>query len=343
MKKVWLKRNDEVYIIHKKDTGFTKEKAKFKEYRSIEINGTQHQTPVFEDDSGKEILGIDCFWVLSSLLKDDNHLQFLQKEILRIQYSVLETAAKEGYTIPSKVADKEIEAMATENAQRTQAIIQKFGFDPRDEKWIEDELAHTLREKNWFKFERENSIIFSNSWEDIVTAYNQKYHDSISIETAKSMSKRRMRYILGSHQIRFSGKSDKKEWIMEAKSFETKHSGIEQRMIEWSLSHKNKFPLVRVKKPVQFDFGSYFNQCVEKVPHIFTEANCRFIKEDIVLRAVSYDKQTKYMRLDFTEDVCKIIKGKDSESPWIKEEGDYDIKIFPVEIETHLEILDSLE
>ena len=342
MEKQWLNRDDKVIIIYKKSVGFTKEPAKLKEYRSIEVNGTPFQTPVFEDNNENEILGIDCFWVLSSLLKDDKHLQYLQKEILRVQQSVLEISELEGYNIPSKVADKEIEKMATDNVQITKSLIQKFGYDPRDEKWIEDELAHTLREKNWFRFERENGAIFANKWEDIVTVYNQKYHDSISIDNAKEISKKRMRYILGSHQIRFSGKSDKKEWVMDSRSFEKKHRDIEQRMIEWSLSHKLKFPLARVKKPVQFDCGSYFNQCIEKIPHVFTEANCRFIKESIVLRIVSYDKQSGYIRLDFTEDVRLIITGKVSETPWIKEDGDYDIKIYPIEVDTSLEILDPI-
>ena len=342
MKRNWLKPNDQVTVIYTKETGFTKFPVTFKEYRSIEVNNSLHQTPVFKNNIGDEVLGTDCFWVLSSQLKDDSHLQSLQKEILRVQASVLEIASLEGYNIPSKITDKEIEQMVENKAEITKAIVQKFGFDPRDEKWIEEELAHTLREKNWFKFERENSAIFANKWEDIVTIFNQKYHDTVSIETAKTISKKRMRYLLGSHSIRFSGKSDKKDWVLGAKSFEKKHREIEQRMLEWSLAHKEKFPLVRTKKPVSFDFGSYFNQCIEKIPHVFTEANCRFINEGIALRVVSYDKQTKYIRLDFTEDVRFIITGGKSETPWLKEDDDYDIKIYPIEVDTSLEILDPI-
>ena len=123
------------------------------------------------------------------------------------------------------------------------------------------------------------------------------------------------------------------------------HEGLESEKINTETNPENDSiygPNIKeiIKKPVQFDCGSYFNQCIEKIPHVFTEANCRFIKESIVLRIVSYDKQSGYIRLDFTEDVRLIITGKVSETPWIKEDGDYDIKIYPIEVDTSLEIFD---
>ena len=154
-----------------------------------------------------------------------------------------------------------------------------------------------------------------------------------------------MRYILGASYTRISGNSQKEDWIKAARDFEKYHRGIENRMLTWTLAHKESFPLVRATKEVSFWPGPYFHKCVEKFPHIFTAPDCTFIKPGIVLRVLSYDPQEKYIRLDLTKDLRQLVKPDEPKDAkiWVKDRADYDVWVKPEEIETHLEILEPLD
>lgn len=343
MKRRTLLPDTEVVIIYDVDIGFVQESAVFKEYRPITLNGTIYNTPVFTCKN-KEISGISCFWALPHEVRDISDVHNLQYELISTQLVVSQVANQMGYNIPQKIHSKELIEMANEKNEQRAALIKKFGFDPTDDSWIENDLAQTIRERKWFKFERENRLIFHDNWDEIIDKYNRAFGETLTVEEAKALSKKRMRYILGSHNLRYRGDKDKKKWAFEARQFEQMHKAREERMLVWSNKHLAHFPLVRVKKPVRFFTGQYFNECIERIPNFFVDTGCQYIKPDIVLRVVSYDPQDKYIRLDFTHDTRQLIKGPEKDSaPWNKESLDYDIWVKPSEIESHLELLEPLE
>ena len=336
-----LQSGQDVIIIFTTQLGFVEKSGTFKQYRKIQVDNTQHHIPFFSVEN-KELSGIECFWVLPTDIAGPDDIVKMQRKIIPLQITALEISHAKGYTLPTKVKDKEIKRMAHENIDRMNTLIQKLGFDPRDESWIEHDLALSNREKNWFAFERENGLMFSQNWDDIIAVYNNQYGDHVSVEEAKHLSKKRMRYILGSYSVRISGNSNKSDWKQSAKEFEQHHRGIENRLLDWIHERAAKFPIVRTKESVRFWPGPYFHECIEKIPQLFTDTNCSYIKKGIVLRVVAYDVQTNYIRLDFTEDNATLIKGHKTEKPWIKDEADYDIWVMPDEIEKKLEILESL-
>ncbi len=332
-----------VIIIYDASIGFVEYDGVFKEYRRIMYGGIFHDIPIFEHN-GVEIDGLNCFWALPADIPTVDDVHKLQYELINLQIKSLALGKEMNYQVPRKIKDAEIEQMAEESVQQINSIIQKLGYDPRDSTWIEKELAITDRERKWFKFERESAIVFSDSWDDIVKVYNHQENDDISVYSAKELSKKRMRFILGAYNIRMSGNGEVGSWKKSAREFETIHRLRDARMIEWSKSRNGKFPLVRVKKPLPFSCGLYFNECIENIPHVFTDPKLSKVKAGIVLRIVSYDPKLKYILPDFTIDVRNLIKPPDeSSTPWIKGSHDYVIWLKPEEIETHLELLEPLE
>ena len=336
-----LKPNQEIIIVYNKDIGFTEDKATFLRYEAKRINETNKNIPIFEYNN-KEISGLECFWILPNDINSPEMLQRLQYELISVQLKVLEISNELGYELPVKIKDRKLNQIVEDSQSKLQSIITKLGFDPRDESWIETELAINQRETNWFKFERENGLIFSEKWDDIVNTFNNQFNDDISIEQAKNISKKRMRYILGAYHTRIQGNPKKQNWIEAAKEFENKHRQRENRMLTWTLEHQKRFPLVKVKKSIRFFSGPFFNQISERVPHLFTDATFSWIKEGVILRVLSYDPKDRYIRLDFTEEIRNNIHGKIDEQPWIKDSSDYDMWLKPEEIETHLELLEPL-
>lgn len=330
----------QVIIVYDKEIGFTNESAEFIEYRFVFAEGIKHYIPFFKYQN-KEISGLDCFWLLPQDIKSEKDIEKYQYEIIKLQIEVLAIANTDKLSIPIKVKDKEIIKMAQDKSDKLQALIQKLGYDPRDESWIETELVGSVNEKNWFQFERENPIVFMEKWDEMVFKFNRKYNANITKDDAKKMSKKRMRYILGAHYTRLSGNSNKADWKKAARDFEEKHREIEERMMQWTLSHKDDFPLVKVKEPVQFWTGPHFNTCFEKVPHLFTDINLTHIKKGIVLRIIQYDPVTRYIRLDFTPEIRQMILGTTSE-PWLKESSEYEFIVHPTDIDKNLEILGKI-
>jgi len=343
MKRRKLDPKQEVTIIYDVEIGFVQEPATFLEYRSVQIGDNLHTVPVFRYRD-REITGLECFWILVSDARSLDEIHRLQYELIPTQMVVTQIPEQMGYNVPTKIKNKEITKMATEKTEQKAALIKKFGFDPTDDSWIENDLAQTTNEKKWFKFERENRLIFNDNWDEIVEKFNRINQVSLTVEDTKSLSKKRMRYILGAHNLRYRGDKDKKRWISEARQFEQMHRDRENRMITWTNEHKDRFPLARTKKPIRFFTGPYFNECAEKAPSVFEDAGCQQVKAGIVLRVVSYDPQDKYIRLDFTEDIRQLIKGEEiAPRPWVRESLDYDFWVKPSEVESHLEFLDPLE
>ncbi len=337
-----LKPKQEVIIIYDTDIGFVEHDGIFKEYRSIIYGDVSHEIPVFEYN-GKEINGLSCFWVLPIDASTPDLIHKLQYELINLQVKALALGKEMNYQVPQKIKDKEIEQMAEDSIKRIDGIIQKLGYDPRDSTWIEKELAVTERERKWFKFERLSAVVFSQNWDDVTKVYNDQENEDISVYSAKELSKKRMRYILGAYNARMSGDNDVEAWKKEARNFETSHRLRDARMLEWSKSRNGKFPLVRTAKPIVFSPGPYFNECIEKIPHVFTDTSFSRIKPGIILRIVSYDPKLKYILPDFTLDVRKLLKPEtDTDKPWIKDAHDYIIWLKPEEIETSLELLEPL-
>lgn len=342
MKRRKLEVNQEVVLIYVSDIGYVNIRALCTGYRRIMAGEANHEVPVFRYGS-KEVTGAECFWLLPEDAKKG--IEQVQKQLAQLQLQATTLAKEMDYKMPDKVKDPAIEKMAAENVERLNAVIEKFGFDPRDETWLEEELAEGDREKNWFKFERENGLVFSQNWDDVVQVYNQQFKDNIVVSQAKNMSKKRMRYWLGAHYTRMSGNNRVDDWKQAARNFEKAHRARENRMLSWSLLHRGKFPLVRTKEELPFWPGPYFHRILERLPHLFTDATIQKLKPGTILRVLSYDTQDKYIRLDFTEDTRKEIKPDEPENTkiWVKDSADYDFWIKPEEVESHLEILESLE
>ena len=147
---------------------------------------------------------------------------------------------------------------------------------------------------------------------------------------------------MGAHHLRMQGNPDQNEWRKVAKAFEQKHRDREQRMNEWSLARRGKFPLVETKRPVEFYCGPWYNRLLEEIPDYFTSLDLKYVVAGTTLRVVSYDPQEKYIRLDFLPEIVKLVKGKD-ETLWDKEEGDYEFLVHPTSLEQDFEFLEPLD
>lgn len=336
-----LEPGQEVLIVYNQQIGFTEDKATFLRYEQTDIGETTHRIPIFECND-QELSGLECFWILPDDIRSPEKLQLLQYELISVQLKALEIAEDEGYELPLKIKDRKIREMSEDARSKVEAVIKKLGFDPRDDSWVETELAENDREANWFRFERENGLIFVEKWDDIVAVFNGQHNDTLSVEQAKNMSKKRMRYILGAYHTRMRGNPNKENWKDAARAFEKKHRDRENRMLTWTLDHKKRFPLVKVKQPIRFFTGPFFTEISERVPHLFVDAQFNRIKEGIVLRVLSYDPQDHYIRLDFTEEIRNLIRGEEDKSPWLKDSSDYDMWVKPEEVETYLELLEPL-
>ena len=115
-------------------------------------------------------------------------------------------------------------------------------------------------------------------------------------------------------------------------------------MVQWTNNHKDNYPLAKTIKPVHFRHGPYFNECVERVPKLFTDATCYYIVEGTVLQVLSYDPELKYIRMEFLPEIRELIKpGIPINDPCRPMRADYVIYVPPEEIDTQIEILGNLE
>lgn len=333
---------DEVVLIYDVEVGFIKQSAVFKEYRIIQYNDIDHKIPVFQR-LNSEITGLECFWI-PALGATDEIIENTQKELIGLQVKVLELAKIEGINIPEKIKDDEIRKMAENNLNFRQALIDKIGYDPLDYSWVEKELAENETEKKWFQFQREHDTEFAGDWDQTAADFNKQFNIDILPFEAFNLAKKWKRYILGAWNTIRSQNLDIESWKTAAIKFEKVHRERDSRMELWSSKHEKDLPLAKVKIPVDFFPGPYYNACVERVPKLFTNTNCSLIRSGVVLKITSYDPKDRYISLDFTNDVRNIIKpGVLSKKVGEALIPDYVISVCPDDIEDRLEILGSLE
>ena len=346
LKRRELSPGDEIVLIYDINIGFIQQLVRFKEYRSIIIrDGVKHRIPVF-DRNGTEITGLECFWLRES---EANNLRIdeVQCELIDLQINVLEIAQLKGYNMPEKIKDKEIRKLAQQRAEFRTSLKKKMGYDPLDYSWVERELADTPMERKWFNFQafKYNSEPqpLDGDWEHLVEEFNKKYRQKITTLDAFALSKKWKRYMIGAWNTIASQNPNVDDWKKAAIKGETYHRESEERMIKWNKERKDNFPLAKVKNPVSFKFGPYFNQCIEKIPKLFTDRFCSYIRTGVVLRVIAYDPIEKFIRLDFTPDVRNIIKPEVLELKLGQPpKPDYCIDILPSEIEEQLEFLTPL-
>lgn len=330
-----------VIIIYTKEIGYTKDFAVFKEYRKIDCENFQHSIPIFEYNQ-KEISGRDCFWILPTDINSEKQIEKLQYEIISLQVYCSIISKELGYKMENKIINKELDIVAQDKFNQINSLINKLGFDPRDESWIEREMAANQKERNWFAFERQNPTVFEKYWPEMTELFNKRYKDTLSVDEAKILSKKRHRFLLGAFYTRMSGNASKEDWKQSSRKFEQDAREIEERMIKWSLERNNIFPMIKVKQPIQFTPGPYFHNFIEKYPNLFTDVKISHIKAGVILRVVSFDPKTRMIRLDFLSEIRNNIKNENSDqNPWIKDEADYLIWVKPEQIETHLMILEK--
>lgn len=340
-KKRILEPNQEVIFIYLVDIGFVQLSGTFKEYRTINIGSVTHHIPVF-DLNNKEITGLECFWILPTDIDDDSRIEGIQRDLIELQLSVSETAFFNKYNIPEKIKDKEIQLMAKKNAEFRTQLIQKLGYDPLDYSWVEKELATTPIEQLWFRFQREHKGSFDDNWEKTVKEFREKYFKDITVEQAFDLSRKWKRYLIGAWNTIASQNSNIEDWKNAAKKFEAHHRAVETRMMVWTMQHKDNFPLTTVIEPIRFRHGPYFNECIERVPQLFTDATCYMIRAGITLQVVAFDPELKYIRLDFTKDIRDLIKpGVVENDPNRPLRADYIIYVSPDEVETKLNFLEK--
>lgn len=307
-----LENSQQVLIIYRKDLGFIEQYATFIEYRSIQIGNVNHSIPVFSCEN-EEFTGMDCFWILPEEINLLS-LQRLQYDIIRLQLALLEK------NMPVKINDPAFKDP------------QKLGYDPRDETWLETDLAITDREKKWFRFERENSatfyqLLYDADWPNIIRLFNDQFKEDVTIDQAKALNMKRMRYIMGSSAVRLSGNPDHSVWKKVAREFEEVHRRIDERMRQWSEEHKNNFPLIKTKKEFPFNPGPYFNECLERIPQYFTNTDLKAIRSGSLLRIVGYDPKQKYIRVDFPQEIRQLITPTINDPPWTSGGADYLIHV----------------
>ena len=337
-----LSKGDEVVLVYDVNIGFIQQSAAFVGYRKIQYKNVEHEIPVFQRH-GSEITGLECFWILLSDA-DDIRIEQLQRELIDLQLTAFDIGDQLHYQVPEKIRDKEIRKMAKNKSDFRAQLISKLGYDPLDYSWVERELAETPLERLWFKFQRESKGSFDDQWDKTIQKFQSTYHKKVTAEEAFDLTRKWKRFLVGAWNTIIAQNSNIEDWKTAAKKFEQYHRDIETRMMQWSMAHKDANILAKVKKPVNFQHGPYFNECVERVPHLFTDAKCYQLAEGVVLQVVSYDPELKYIRLDFTPDIQNKIKpGVPPNDSWRPLRADYVISVSPDDIDEQLEFLGPLD
>lgn len=330
-----LKTGQPVLLAYRTGRGFICERAICIRYESI----SGYKIPVFQSHT-EEVSGLDCFWILP---KYRDRLEELQYELIRVGVLANQMIRKNKLTIPNKLEFQEIRAMAENEEKRQDHFKKRFGFELQDELWVE-QLASTIREKNWFRFEAGSDVVCGEEFKQRVDTFNRQFNDRITPNEAKVLSKKRMRFVLGAYPDRVRGEADPAVWKKKAKAFEERHRSAEERMKAWSEKHAKKFPTVRTKTEVEIFCGPYLSRFLENVPEWFVDDKHDRIRSGITLRVIAWDAKERFIRLDVPEDIREKIKGKTSESDkiWIKDDADYDFIVLPDKIEESLDFLEAL-
>jgi len=322
-----LKSNDEVFILWTKQNGFVEFEARFQSYVKGKI---VQRTPLFSSSSG-DVTGEECFWILKTRIKHPSEITIYQKMLFPLQSHFQKLAKRTKQKFHPKIKVREFEKMVQENNDQHERFVARYGFDPLDDSWIEQHLAANELEKNWFEFTRKNRIVVLD--DQNIKNFNKQYGKDINVEQGNQLSKKRHRYVLGSYSSRMRGINDVEQWKKESVEFETHFNEVENRMRNWTLSRNGRYPYVTVKLPVRFWHGAMLNQCIERIPEVFTAPDCGFIKSGVALQVFGYDPEDKWIDLDFAEDIRHRLLGQKKRP----EKAAYSIAVLPDEVGSHLE------
>ena len=326
-----LNFGDKVIIIWTKKNGFIELEGIFEKY--------QKEDPIFLTSKGV-VLGTESFWLLKSQIKSPDDIKHYQNLLLPLQSRILEISRELNIPPVVKIRHKEIDKLNQQNIKsryHLESFIRKYGFDPTDESWVEKYLAENDIEKKWFEYVRLTKPHFLN--QEMIDIFNHKYKENINLDMGKELIKKRVRYIFGAFKIRYQGVNNVDEWTKAAKEFEKDFSDRDKRMEGWSKSRNGKFPYVTVVKPIEFWSGTMLMQCIEKIPDVFTNPDCNFIKPGVSLEVNSYDPETHWIHLDFTPDIRERLTGKKER----EESNPYAIVLHPNDIEEFLDGTEQLQ
>jgi hypothetical protein len=329
-----LNQGDEVFIIWTSKLNFIKIDGVFLSYIDGKIID---KTALFSTKHGN-ITGEECFWVLKKRIKKESDILKYQKKIIPLQMVSSIVSYDFGISVLDKIKCKELNKMAQEkisNKEKLKQFITRYGFNPFDDSWMENYLTNNEIEKQWFKFTRDRDFLYPE--QKIVDFFNNENNTNITVEEAKKMTIRKMRYILGSTNIRQQGNPIVEEWKKKAIGYEKKFSDRDKRMDEWVKSKNGILPWVTTKEPLEFWKGTYFLKCLEKIPHVFTSPDCDFIKSGVALEVKKYDPIDKWIHLDFTPDIKEKLLGTKTDI-----ETDYAIIVVPNNIKSCLENINEL-
>jgi len=313
-----------------------------KKHHFVELEGTfvayvksvySKDTPLFITKVG-DITGESCFWILKEQVRSKKELLYYQNMIIPLQIKMANQANKEGIHFVEKIKYKEVQKMAKEKIEqhnRFKNFIRKYGFDPTDDSWLEAHMAENETERKWFSFTREQNMPLIT--EELASVFNSEQAEKISYEQALEMTKKKIRYALGSKIIRMKGESNIDKWKEDALAFERQFKAREERMAEWARTNEKKERHVKTLKPVEFWYGNILMRCIEKIPDIFTSPDCEHIKPGVELDVLEYDPVEKWIKLDFLPAVKEQLKAP--------ADAHYAIVIHPENI-GHLEGVDRL-
>lgn len=329
-----LQYDDQALILWEKHHGFLQLDATFQSYANVDNSSF----PLFSTNIGN-ILGRDCFWILKKHIQSDKDIDKYQKLIIPLQIKMAILAHMFNMPLDLKIINQEILNVIEEkkqNINKIQNFVEKYGFDPTDDTWVETAMAENDIEKKWFKFTRVNKLPAHNT--DVISKFNAQENTNISVEEAIELTKKKMRYILGSFVIRYNGEKDVEKWKAAAQDFEQEFRERDKRVKNWVLSRNKIMPLVTTVKPIEFWHGNILVKCIEKIPHFFVSPDCEFIKPGVVLEVVGYDPQDKWINLDFPKDIRKALTGQ--EEPLL--EPTYAIVLHPKDSDS-LDGIDQLD
>jgi len=331
-----LVSGEKVLIIWTKKDDFVQLDGSFKSY----VPGVlTDETPLFSTKSGI-ITGEECFWVSKKHITKKTDIFALQNLLAPLQVKMNLIADSLGKKPVEKIKSDWIKKMSEQGKQKLNHLkffIKKHGFDPTDDTWIEEHLAKDNKEKQWFKFMREQNSLNCNR--ETFGSFDKSHNGLLTFEEAKKLTTKKTRYILGTFAIRYKGEKSVDLWIKKAKEFESRFYKREQRKENWTLSRNGKFPLVSTLKPIKFWAGAHLVQCIEKIPHVFVSPDCEYIKKGIVLEVRSYDPVEKWIDLDFAPEIREQLIGRKE----VDEEATYAIALHPKNLEESLEGLDQLK
>ena len=200
------------------------------------------------------------------------------------------------------------------------------------------EMAITGRETKWFEDYSSEGPMSPPQIKTNVENFNKKHNLDLSPQQAQELENKRVRYLLGMQIAYLKGERDPREIKERGKSFEKLNRERNRRIQEWRKQNADRKPRVKTKSPVNFDPGSYYNECIEKIPSCFKSTDCRQITEGTELIVTGYDPVEKFIQLDFPDSIREQIITEDDASK-VK----YVIMIQRDKLENDLEFLDEIE